>query len=188
MAKSLPPRPNLARLRREAKATLKRHRNGERDACAVLRHLRRFSGKPDDEILASHVVLAEVHYALALAYGFKNWKDLRTYVAGSDTTVESPFAGTTVRFRTAEPAPQQFDAWCFFWRGHRLESFDADLQYAVLLPDGTEHYVYDDLVVETGGRVQSAFAEELNGGDPRPFWGQPITVEFRASDGRIKFS
>ena len=188
MAKPLPPRPSLTHLRHEAKAILKCHRQGCADACPVLRHLRRFSGKSDHETLTFNVVLAEVQYALALEYGFESWKHLKTHVIGRETTMDAQYVGTTVRFRTAEPAPQQFDAWTFFWRGPRLESFDADLQYVVLLPDGTEHHVYDDLVVEAGGHVRSDFAEEFSGGDPRPLHGQPITIEFRASEGRMKFS
>ena len=150
MAKSLPQRPNWAHLQREAKAILKQQRTGQAQACTVLRHLHRFARKSDREILASNVVLAEMQYALALAYGFESWKHLKAHVTGEETIMEG--------------------------------------QYVVLLPDGTEHFVYDDLVVEAGGHVRSDFAEGIPGGDPRPFQGQPITIEFRVSQGRTKFS
>ena len=51
MTKSLPARPNLEHLKHEAKAILKSLRAGVSEHAGVLRNLRRFSGKADEDIL-----------------------------------------------------------------------------------------------------------------------------------------
>ena len=81
MPRSLPPRPSLEYVRKEAKALLAAHQSGDLSVCDVLRHHHRFQGASDAAILAAGVSLQEVQHALAVAYGFKNWKELRTRLA-----------------------------------------------------------------------------------------------------------
>ena len=47
--------------------------------------------------------------------------------------MDARYVGSTVTFRTAEKAPERFDAWTFFWRGLPLDDFEADLTYVVRL-------------------------------------------------------
>jgi hypothetical protein len=84
MSKLLPIRPNLEHLKHEAKSLLKAHAAGDVSACAVLRHLRRFSGVADVAILAEKLTLTEVYFALAREYGFKSWDELRKLILQSE--------------------------------------------------------------------------------------------------------
>lgn len=76
----LPSNPSLKHLRLEAKSVLKAHKGKDISCCKVLRHLRQFKDKPDDEILKAKVSLQEVQFALAMKYGFKNWTELKRHV------------------------------------------------------------------------------------------------------------
>lgn len=79
----LPPNPSLRFLRKQAKALLKAQRAGDPSSCATLRLLHEFSGVADEGILATDLTLSKVQFALALDYGFKDWKDMRAHVDAS---------------------------------------------------------------------------------------------------------
>lgn len=83
MSHILPIRPDLEHLKNDAKAILKRHRSGDASVCGMLRCLNRLAGKSDAEVLAADVTLAEVQFALARLYRFKNWEQLRHVVVGT---------------------------------------------------------------------------------------------------------
>ncbi|MCK4671365.1 MAG: hypothetical protein KAT47_02410, partial [Candidatus Aegiribacteria sp.] len=70
MNRSLPTRPNLEHLKKEAKALLKAHQKGRSTVCEMLRSLHRFQEAEDHEILEANLSLNEVQYALAMDYGF----------------------------------------------------------------------------------------------------------------------
>ena len=76
MSLSLPDRPNLEQLRKQAKDLLKAHKRGDASACRILRRLGRFAASSDEEILKAKVALSEAQHALAREYGFKNWPAL----------------------------------------------------------------------------------------------------------------
>jgi hypothetical protein len=76
MSLSLPDRPNLEQLRKQAKELLKGHKHGDASACRILRHLGRFAASSDEDVLKAKVVLSEAQHALAKEYGFKNWAAL----------------------------------------------------------------------------------------------------------------
>ena len=78
--RSLPPHPTLEHLRKEAKALLKAHGQGDASACGPLRRLRRFARAGDDEILSAQLALNDAQFALAMDYGFESWKELRDHI------------------------------------------------------------------------------------------------------------
>ena len=118
-------------------------------------------------------------------------------VTGCTTTSSKDSAaliGKSLTFTTAEPAPAQFDSWTFFWSYPSLEKFDADLEYVVLC-EGREYYVHDCGMTSPGGSVRSDFWKTMfkDMGKPdkdliTPFYGKHITVVFRATKGRLRFS
>ncbi|MGO8703433.1 MAG: hypothetical protein ACLQVA_06410 [Candidatus Brocadiia bacterium] len=83
MSLSLPDRPNLEQLRKQAKDLLKAHRQGDASACRILRHLARFAAVSDPDVLKAKVTLSEAQHALAREYGFKNWAALVRYIRDS---------------------------------------------------------------------------------------------------------
>lgn len=80
MTTSLPLRPDLDHLKRQAKNLLKSHQRGDTGACPILRQLYRFSNASDAHILASELKLNEAQFALALDYGFSSWSALKHHV------------------------------------------------------------------------------------------------------------
>jgi hypothetical protein len=172
-------------LQQEAKDLRKAHAARDASCCETLRLVRRFARKGDTEILGSDLKLTEAQHALAMDYGFKSWAELNRHVA--DTASRAlKYVGASVTFRAQTKAPDKFDAWTFWWRGPRVEDFEADLDYLVLR-NGKEHFVYEDLTGNGGGLNRSDF-DEHSPCEPRLFWGQEIAITFRVSKGRVKFS
>lgn len=76
MSPSLPRHPNVALLKKQAKMLLAAQRHSSVPACALFRRLRRFSSLTEEEILGANASLAEAQGALAMHYGYANWKEL----------------------------------------------------------------------------------------------------------------
>ena len=118
-------------------------------------------------------------------------------VTGCATTGSNDSAaliGKSLTFTTSEPAPAKFDSWTFFWSYPALEKFDADLEYVVLC-EGKEYYVHDCGMPSAGGSVRSDFWKTMFKDTDQPdrdiitpFHGKSITVIFRATKGRLRFS
>jgi len=118
---------------------------------------------------------------VCLALGFALSGCMTTGSTGSAKLI-----GKTVTFTTSQPAPAEFDGWTFFWQAPQLERFDADLEYVVLRPDGTELYVHDCTGLSPMGNVRSDFSKEVAGGDPAVFHGKNIRIKLRATTGRLR--
>lgn len=84
MTNSLPARPSLENLKKQAKTLLKSHHSGDPNVCAILRRLNRFARLSDQQILSSELALAEAQYALAMDYGFPSWSALKDAVIGHE--------------------------------------------------------------------------------------------------------
>ena len=80
MPRSVPPRPSLEYVRKEAKHLLAAHRSGDASVCDVLRLHHRFQGASDSDILAADVSLQQAQHALAKEYGFDSWAELKSQV------------------------------------------------------------------------------------------------------------
>lgn len=86
MTRQLPSNPSLAQLRKQAKDILKVQKNSGASCCAILRNMRQFKDKPDEDILKTDLGLQEVQFALAMEYGFKNWVELKKHALGKTGT------------------------------------------------------------------------------------------------------
>ncbi len=94
MTASLPLRPNLGHLKRQAKELLRKHRGRDADVCDALRQLKKFRGSANEDIFKAALALHEAQYAVALSYGFSSWRTLREHVLaspGEPETVEADF-------------------------------------------------------------------------------------------------
>jgi hypothetical protein len=150
MSRTLPVSPSLEYLHNEAKAFLRRQRQGDATVCPVLRRLSRFGSAPDAEILAARVSLAEVQYALAMEYGFDSWAKLKRHVEAQ------------------APRPQlrrgQGSAWIeglpvLAW-GHGKDcTFIGALKAALRVTD--EPYTYADLMALSGVAFRVRTREDL---------------------------
>jgi hypothetical protein len=81
MSRTLPPRPDFAQLKHQAKDLLRAHERKDASACCtVLRRLRQFAAADEAAILARPLALHEAQYALAMEYGFASWNALKRHV------------------------------------------------------------------------------------------------------------
>ena len=92
-----------------------------------------------------------------------------------------------VTFKTAQAAPDGFDAWDFVWKGPKRAA-TVNLQEVVLQPNGQE-YAKQDFAAYPGksDTVQSSFSPGFAGGDPKVFYNQPIRIAFRVEKGGVAF-
>ena len=80
--RSLPLRPSLEHLQKQAKALLKAVIEGDRDAALKFRAARpALAQASDTEIAAAKLSLRDAQAAIAREYGFERWSDLRKRVA-----------------------------------------------------------------------------------------------------------
>ena len=82
MARSLPKKPNLSRLKNEAKSILKAHRRKDLKGCGILRNVKKFAAASDEKLFGAKVTLHDAQFALALEYGFKGWAALKEHLDG----------------------------------------------------------------------------------------------------------
>jgi hypothetical protein len=91
MQRTLPPRPNLEHLKKQAKDLLDAHHRKEDDALARIRAaLPAFASMNDDEIGRSPFALHDAQSAIAREYGFKSWSELREAVAAKSAVEQAP--------------------------------------------------------------------------------------------------
>jgi ribosomal protein S18 acetylase RimI-like enzyme len=83
MSRSLPPRPTLEHLKKEAKAILRAHQMRDAAVVPTLRRLHRFAKAGDAEIFAADVALHDAQCVLAMDYGFESWDKLKRRVEAS---------------------------------------------------------------------------------------------------------
>ena len=86
MAKTLPLRPNLEQLKKQAKDLQKEYKSGDANAYERIRlHLPRLAEKSDEEMLNERFVLQDAQHVIARLYGFSGWDML-------SSAVKTPFA------------------------------------------------------------------------------------------------
>ena len=78
---SLPARPNLEHLRKQAKDLLKAYRFGDSSAIARFRtSLSRYSELTDQKLRQLSLSLADAQRVVAAEYGFRSWQEMRDYI------------------------------------------------------------------------------------------------------------
>ncbi|MDD5065127.1 MAG: ankyrin repeat domain-containing protein [Phycisphaerae bacterium] len=114
---------------------------------------------------------------------------MRKYQAQSEaekSDTNEPGSSNNITFKSAEPAPEAFDAWSFRWMGPVGEP-NAKFWYVVIQPDGKEYFRYD-LPILARGRLRSDFGVGIAGGDPSVFYKEYIHFSVFASKGKPAFS
>ncbi len=77
MNKTLPARPHLEQLKKQAKELLKNYKSNDDETLARIRaHLPRLAEKSDAEIAKERFVLQDAQHVLAREYGFADWDEL----------------------------------------------------------------------------------------------------------------
>ena len=189
MSRSLPAKPSLENLKKQAKDLLKAHKKGDADACKTLRLLHRFAKTSDEDTLAADVALHEAQYALAMDYGFENWAELKAFVESLEIMRSGglPLSESASLSKWAISNPEDVrtdgDTWVFTGKDVRAEiggmSWDnyvlsadvwikrtsPDARYCVQLT-GRGTSIYCQLVP---GCVLIAYYDETPKGNPKGF-------------------
>jgi ankyrin repeat protein len=80
-SRTLPSRPNLAQLKRQAGELRRAHREGKRSAAArIAAHHPRMKDQPPAVVLASRVTVADAQHIIAREFGFDSWPRLKHHV------------------------------------------------------------------------------------------------------------
>jgi len=85
MSLSLPPKPNLEQLKKQAKDLLKSHRIGDVSVCEAFKLIHRYTKLTRRGILQTPMSLRDAQFAVALQYGFESWRALRECVESVET-------------------------------------------------------------------------------------------------------
>jgi hypothetical protein len=109
--------------------------------------------------------------------------EMKPYSAPDPCDVNAVFSDAVI-FRTTEPAPDDFDAWKFRWAAPNVEP-DAQFDYVVLEPDGSEYCRYELSKIQ--GRMRSDFKEGLAGSDPAVYYNKNIRFVVKTTKGDIVF-
>jgi len=172
MSRRLPDRPDLDHLRKEAKALLRAHREGDPSARQTLRHIARLANLPDSELSTAAVSLQEAQHALARDYGFKHWPALKDEVASraAPTRGDLLVRLRSARVRTRKMALRQY-AMSIHPHWTLGTPFGWGLaQPASTLPEGLEP-LYERLTEDPNWRIRreavSALAAYAHLGDSR---------------------
>jgi ankyrin repeat protein len=111
-SRSLPPRPSLAQLKRQANELHRLHREKKLSGAArIVAHHPRFTGQDPHSVLADKLALADIQLVIAREYGFESWAALKHRVEASarmakfeahprfDEAVAAIVTGDVVRLR-----------------------------------------------------------------------------------------
>ncbi len=91
MAKTLPTRPRLEQLKKQAKELLKSYKANDGETLALARtHVPRLAEKSDAEIAQERFVLQDAQYVIAREYGFATWDALAAAIKPSRAMMRSP--------------------------------------------------------------------------------------------------
>jgi hypothetical protein len=94
-SRTLPARPSLAQLKRQARELQRDHAGGSAAAAArIAAHHPHLKGRPPREVLAHPLALADAQLVLAREYGFESWAKLKHHIeTGSRVAKHAPHPG-----------------------------------------------------------------------------------------------
>lgn len=166
MTRTLPARPNLEHLKHEAKGIHKLYKRGNAEACATLRHLSRFEGKSDGEILAARVKLLDVQQALAVDYGFESWNALKRHIESNVPRFSSP--RPAMRIDSYDAAVAHYIDWLGFTLDWEWREAEGQPVIMSLSRDDFQFFLSEYQEYTAGTQIHlrvknlEAYAEELN--------------------------
>jgi len=106
MQKSLPDRPSLEQLKKQAKELVKNHRAQDASTFALIREfLPALTGKTDEEIVLYPFALHDAQSVIARQYGFPGWNQMRDHVENLEVKARS-------RFTPEASVEAKFDTIC----------------------------------------------------------------------------
>ena len=99
MPTALPANPSLEQLKKQAKDLLDAHAGHLAVCLPILKNLNRFKDSTDQAVFSANLKLADVHFALAMEYGFKTWEELLRHLEDRQLGLGEPAARAWARIR-----------------------------------------------------------------------------------------
>jgi ankyrin repeat protein len=151
---SLPERPNLDHLRKQAKELLRQYRAGDPAALAHFRrHLPAAKDKSDPDLGAMSLQLRDAQSSIARQYGFPSWQELKSYVEW--------------KMSCANRRPELFDWLCLVYDGS-VTGGNGVARPAVALrmlaeyPHLAQHDAYVACALGDEARIREAIAADAS--------------------------
>ena len=183
MSPTLPLKPSLEHLRKQAKDLLKAHQHADPAVCPTLKRLRHLAQASDAEVLAAPLTLRQAQHALARDYGFAKWADLRAAVEKreAETMVTGGCFCGSVRYRIEDAAPKATICHC---EGCRKASGAPVVAWITVRADALR-LVQGELRTVRGGKVEHESCDGFGG--TRSFCGQCGSQITFAGDGHADY-
>ncbi len=168
--RSLPARPSLEHLKKQAKDLLKAYRAGRPSATARFREgLPRLRGASDDGPARPSVSLRDAQHVLAAEYGFSNWPLMRAHVeekediAMLEMTVDRVAVNPTSRQRVVVLKSEAVSMYLPIWVGPAEGDSIALKLQGKELPRPMTHDLMDSMISDLGARVTQVVVNALEG-------------------------
>ena len=167
---SLPPRPSLEHLQKQAKALLKAHKAAEPEAVARFRDwLPPLSKTSDAEVFQSKLSLRDAQKVIAREYGFESWTALKKHVVRKDTAdlaevqIEGFRSSITNYQRVVMLRAKDSDRYLPIWIGpSEAQSIALKLQ-DVSPPRPMTHDLLERMITDLGATVKRVVVSDLQG-------------------------
>ena len=165
---SLPARPNLEQLKKQAKDLLKAYRAGHPRALLRFRQsLSRLAGASDDHISLLSLSLRDAHLVVAREYGFDNWGEMkahileRNYLSMIEMRLEKVRARPTSRIKLIVLKSKRSNSYLPIWIGSAEAGSIALRLQERELPRPMTHDLMDLLIGDLGARVESVVITDI---------------------------
>jgi bifunctional DNase/RNase len=168
--RSLPPRPSLEHLQKQAKALLKAHKAGDQGVATRFREsFPPLSKATDAEVLVSKVSLRHAQAVIAVEYGFDSWKALREHVARqenggtAEVKIEGIRSSITNNQKVVVLRKKDSNRYLPIWIGTAdSESIALKLQ-GISLPRPMTHDLLEGTIADLGATVKKVVVSDLRG-------------------------
>ena len=165
---SLPARPNLGQLKKQAKDLLRAYRAAHPRALLRFRQsLPRLAGASDDHISLLSLSLRDAHLVVAREYGFDNWGAMkahileRNYLSMIEMRLEKVRARPTSQIKLIVLKSKRSNSYLPIWIGPvEAEAIALRLQEQEL-PRPLTHDLMDSLIGDLGARVESVVITDI---------------------------
>jgi ubiquinone/menaquinone biosynthesis C-methylase UbiE len=138
--KSLPSKPNLEFLKKDAKALRTSHRRGDRSSCERIRlHNKTYKKKTDAEILVGKFSINDAQRIVAREYGYTSWATMKEYIESLDSLL---YKGVADVVAYHESVAESFDKRSSVYDNH-VWAREWSLQLVDLFPPRAEEHVLD---------------------------------------------
>ena len=169
--RSLPPRPDLDHLKKQAKDLLKAHRSAEPEALVRFREsVPRLSEAADTEVLQAKLSLRDAQLVIAREYGFKSWHELKRHVESLqeapklvEVSVDAIRISLASSKRVVMLRVKDSSRYLPIWIGPAEADLIAMKLRDITVPRPLTHDLLDSTISDLGAKLTRVVVSELRG-------------------------